>query len=149
MSASVGLQIVGGFYRSRHRYERPNHEYPEWERVPLHTVTDDFLAWTKNVFIVQPIRYDEANRRSTEGFEVSFTSFATAIKLVSPAVKYSDDQVRPGTLETDLVYDVSPLIASTVVATSYYRHDSDNMRTAPELKLTYPDLITQGPTVII
>lgn len=97
MTASIGLPIVGGFYRTRNRFERPNHTYPEWEFIPLHKVTTDFLDWTSNVFATTPVRYDQASYRHSVN-TVTLPNSIESIGIQSTDGAYRYDE--PTYLET-------------------------------------------------
>lgn len=147
MSASVGLQIVGGFYRSRHRYERPGHVYPEWENPPLHYVTDDRIAWHKqNLPIYEFVRYSKAGNTTTDLTEIDYGAFNNVIHFTGNEVRYQSVESVSTTDLTETAYASfsanQPLVS--IVRYTNKGHKTDRVLT----ELAYASFSQQQPITV-
>lgn len=131
MTASIGMQVTGGLYQTRNRYERPGHVYPEWEVTRAHIITDDFFEWTRNtlpVYREQSYRYDAPEAHTGSLTPAVYPSFLP-VQDINGEYRYDANEVLANTTLNSEGLDSLLVAVPTGIAT-YYRYDQPQQREA-------------------
>lgn len=143
MTSAISLPIVGGFYRTRNRFERPEHSYPAWEFLPRHFVTDDRIAWHKqNLPIYDPVRYGKSGNLTATLTDISYPVHGSVEPIVG-GDRYSDSNILTKQTLTELVM---PPVLNMVPISNVSRYDDAAPRTEQLTQVEYLSIGGLEPT---